>query len=120
MEIRINKLKMIYNYELIVEELRENGIEIAEDKVALKYAEGYHRLEKRVFGHIRVKPLFEIKKIMNFPVGITKKSVLGDVEKILTPKVGLPHMKQKGALFYWIPFQFNGDSPGIEIITIRE
>lgn len=112
---------MIYNYERIVEELECNGIEIVETKASLKYARGYHRYEKCIFGRIRVRPLIEIKKIFNFfPVWISRKSALNEVERILASRIGLPHSKRKGVLFYWIPFRFNGHSSGIEIITVRE
>lgn len=116
----VNHSHMIYNYELILEELTENGIELAENKIKLKYARGYHRYEKHIFGHIRIKPSIEIKRLFNFPIWISKKPVLGHVERILASKIGLPHARKNGVLLYWLPFKFNGDREGVEIITVRE
>lgn len=112
---------MIYNYELILQELEGNGVEILDNRVSLKYDKGYHRYEKRLFGHIRVKQFLEVRKIFNFfPIWISKRSVLNDVQKILAEKIGMPHARNGRMLFYWLPFNFNGNMPGVEIITVSE
>jgi len=111
---------MIYNFELIIDELTANGIEVAEHNASLKYQWGYHRYEKRLFGHIRVKPEYRVIKFFNLPVWISRESSLERAEKILSSKIGLPHAKKNGMLFYWIPFTFNKNKAGVEIITIRE
>jgi hypothetical protein len=110
---------MIYNYELVLDELTQRGFGIDEHHISEKYVLGYHRHEKRVFGHIKLKLGNKSKGILNVLPFFSQKSLIGEVERVLSPLLGSPHTKKKNILFYWLPFTFNENKPGIEILTIR-